>query len=294
MDFLPAKTILSGYAENNHWFGNNYNMNLYKGCCHSCIYCDSRSDCYRVENFDTIRAKADAIGLLERELQSKRKKGVIGTGAMSDPYNPFEEKLQLTRQSLMLIEKYRFGSSIVTKSNLITRDIDLFQEIKKHAPVLCKLTITAIDDNLCGKIEPNVSRSSERFVALKALSDAGIFTGVLLMPVLPFLTDTIENMLGIVRQAAFCGAKFVFPSFGVTLRANQREYFYQRLEEQFPGLKQNYIRLFGENYNCTSAHAKELYPLFQKECKKYGLLYQMEDIIRAYQSGYEERQLSLF
>ncbi|MEI6578779.1 MAG: radical SAM protein, partial [Eubacteriales bacterium] len=149
MEFIPAKTIISGYAQGNVWFGSNYNMNIYKGCCHGCIYCDSRSECYRVENFDTVRAKENALATIERELKSKRKTGVIGTGAMSDPYNPFEKEHELTRGALALINRYRFGVAIATKSDLVARDIDILKEISKHSPVLIKLTVTAADDALC-------------------------------------------------------------------------------------------------------------------------------------------------
>ncbi|MGL4731392.1 MAG: radical SAM protein, partial [Clostridium sp.] len=187
MEIVKAKTIISGYVESSPWFGNNYNMNIYKGCNHGCIYCDSRSECYNIENFDMVRAKENAVDLIARELKSKRKTGVVGTGAMSDPYNPFEKSYKLTRKALELINRYGFGVSIATKSDLILRDIGLLKEIKSHSPVLVKITITTSDDSLCDKIEPNVASASKRFEVIKKLSDEGIFTGILLMPVLPFL-----------------------------------------------------------------------------------------------------------
>jgi len=294
MEFIPAKTIVSGFTEGNAWFGSNYNMNIYKGCCHGCIYCDSRSECYRVENFDTVRAKENALVTIERELKSKRRTGVIGTGAMSDPYNPFEKEYKLTRGALELIDRYRFGIAIATKSDLITRDIELLKSISAHSPVLVKLTVTAADDELCKKIEPNAPLSSERFAAVKKLSDAGIFTGVLLMPVLPFIEDTVENIAGIVKLAHENSAKFIYPAFGVTLRQNQRAWFYARLDELFPGVKWKYIKKFGDSYECRSPNVKVLWKVFQGECDKYGLLYKMPDIIAGYKSGYGEEQLSLF
>ncbi|HHX57102.1 MAG TPA: radical SAM protein [Clostridiales bacterium] len=294
MQYISAKTIVSSYAENNHWFGNNYNMNIYKGCCHGCIYCDSRSECYGVNDFDTVRAKENALSLIDKELKSKRRTGVIGTGAMSDPYNPFERELCLTRQALELIDTHGFGVSIITKSDLITRDIDILQRIKEHSPVLCKITITASDDELCRKIEPNVSVSSERFSAVKKLTDAGIFTGVLLMPVLPFIADNEENVHQLVRLANESGARFIFPAFGVTLRANQRDYFYKKLDELFPSLKQKYIAQYGNSYECHSPNARNLYKLFSDECKRYGILYKMSDIITGYKSAYESGQMSFF
>lgn len=294
MEFIQAKTILSGYASGNSWFGTNYNINIYKGCCHGCIYCDSRSDCYRVENFDNVRAKENALTIIARELKAKRRTGVVGTGAMSDPYNPFEMKYRLTRGALELINANQFGAAIATKSELITRDIDILTAIAKHSPVLIKITITTADDELCRKLEPNVAVSSRRLAVIKELSNNGIFTGVLLMPVLPFLEDTEENIRAIVCLAAANGAKFIYPAFGVTLRQNQREWFYQKLDELFPALKQKYLRQFGNAYECRSPQANHLWQLFTKECNKAGILYKMQDIIRAYKKGYDDRQMSLF
>lgn len=295
MKFIPAKTILSGYEAGNSWFGKNYTMNIYKGCCHGCIYCDSRSECYGVENFDEVRAKEHALALLQGELRAKRKAGVIGTGAMSDPYNPFEQRYCLTRDALELIHNMpRFGISIATKSDLILRDMDVLTSIKSHAPVLVKLTITTADDRLGKKIEPNVAASSRRFSAIKELSDNGIFSGILLMPVLPFLEDHENNISRIIRLAYEHDAKFIYPAFGVTLRQNQREWYYKKLDEHFPGLKQKYIKQFGNAYECRSPKAKTLLHLFQKECDRFGILYKMADIIKGYQQGYDDQQLTLF
>lgn len=294
MDYIPAKTILSGYSTNSNWFATNYNMNIYKGCCHGCIYCDSRSECYRVENFDKVRVKENALETLRNNLRSKVKTGVVSTGSMSDPYNPFEKKLLLTRHSLELINAYNFGSAIITKSPLITRDIDIFKDIKKHSPVLCKMTITTADDALCKQIERNVAVSSGRFEALAKLSDNGIYCGVLLMPILPFINDTKENIIEIVRLTAQSGARFIYPAFGVTLRQNQRDHYYEWLDKLFPTLSDKYIRQYGNRYSCTSPKAASLMAAFASECQKYGLLYKMQDIIRGYRQGYEDKQLSLF
>lgn len=294
MRLIPAKTIISGYAENNSWFGTNYNMNIYKGCCHGCIYCDSRSECYHVENFDEVRAKENALAIIQRELKSRRKTGVVGTGAMSDPYNPCEKDHRLTRGALSLINEYGFGSAIATKSDLVTRDIDILKEIRKHSPVLIKITITTCEDELCKIVEPNVSVSSNRFAALAELAGNGIFAGILLMPVLPFIEDNEENILGIVRRAAESGARFIYAAFGMTLRQNQRDWYYNKLEEQFPGIRQKYVKQFGNSYSCHSPEAEKLWKLFSSECDKYGILYRMEDIIKAYKQGYGVTQLSIF
>ncbi len=294
MEYIPAKTIISGYAENNNWFGVNYNMNIYKGCNHGCIYCDSRSDCYRVEDFDRVRAKENALEIIARELKSKRKKGVVGTGAMSDPYNPFEGQLELTRGALELINRFGFGCSIATKSDLVVRDMDILKKIQGHSPVIVKVTVTSCDDLLAKKAEQNAAASSRRFAAVKSLADRGIFAGILMMPVLPFIEDTEENIKGILRYAHESGARFVFTSLGVTLRLNQRDWYYDKLEEQFPGVKQKYIRQFGDSYVCDSPRLKELRAIFREECNRLGLLYGMKEIIAAYRQGYGDRQMTLF
>lgn len=293
MEYIKAKTIVQRTA-NSNWFGADYNMNIYKGCCHGCIYCDSRSECYQIENFDQVRAKQDAISIIQEDLRHKTKTGIIATGAMSDPYNPFEKELKLTREALMLVNTYRFGIAIATKSPLVTRDIDILKQIQSHSPVIVKMTITTYNDDLCRKLEPNVTVSGERFAALKQFSENGIYCGILLMPLLPFINDTKENILGIVQKAKECGAKFIYPSFGVTLRQNQRDYFYTQIEKHFPGLSKRYQQTFGLNYQCHSVNAKELYQLFAQKCQQLGITYKMQDIIREYKHDTQPIQLSLF
>jgi len=294
MKYIKAKTILSNWYSGESWFGCNYSMNIYKGCSHGCIYCDSRSECYRVDNFDEVRAKENTLLLLEKELMTKRKKGIVATGAMSDPYNPFEAKYKLTRGSLDLINRYGFGGSLLTKSDLVVRDIDLLVKIKAHSPTMVKFTITTYDDGLCKKIEPNVAETSKRLIALKELSKSGIFTGIMLWPILPFINDTEENIVSIIRAAAENGASFVSPYLGVTLRQNQRLYFYQQLDKLFPGVKQKYVEAYGNSYECPSMNQSQLWKVFVTECEKHGLLYKMEDIREALKSKYEDGQISLF
>lgn len=293
MQTIPCKTILQK-NKTSDWFGNDYNMNLYRGCCHSCIYCDSRSDCYHIDDFDTVRAKENCIEILRDELRRKVRTGVIGTGAMSDPYNPFEKEERLTEKALMLIDAYNFGVTVITKSALITRDIDLYKQISEHSPVLCKMTVTTCNDDLCRKIEPNVSVSSERFDALAKMSSAGLKTGITLMPVLPFIEDSEENVLGIVRKAHECGVKYIYPAFGMTLRMNQREHYYRELDKLFPGLSDKYRRYYGERYECVSPNAKKLWNVFSIECDRLGIFYNMKDIISSYKQGYGDLQLSFF
>lgn len=293
MEFVSVKTMM-GKTKDSRWFGTDYNMNIYRGCNHGCIYCDSRSDCYHVEDFDRVRAKADSLTILENELSKKRNSGVIGTGAMSDPYNVFEGEYELTRGALKLIDKYEFGVAIATKSPLICRDIDLLNQIQKHSPVLVKVTITAAKDELGKKVETNVAPSSQRFEAIRKLRENNICAGVLLMPILPFLEDDIENILGIVNQAAEAGAQFIYPGFGVTLRQNQRDHYYKALDKTFPGVRKQYERAFGEAYSCKARNAKELYDIFAKTCDQKGIFYKMKDIIALYKSPYENRQLNFF
>lgn len=293
MEYIEAKTILQK-NKSTDWFGNDYNMNLYRGCCHGCIYCDSRSECYQIENFDTVRAKKNAPEILRDELRRKVRTGIIGMGAMSDPYNPFEKTERLTEKALMLIDAYGFGVTVDTKSALITRDISLYKQIAEHSPALCKMTITATDDKLSKLIEPNVSPSSERFEALEKLSSAGLFTGIVMSPVLPFITDSPDNIISIVRTAAEVGVRCVYTYFSVTLRQNQRQYYYERLDERFPKLREKYVQRFANAYECRSPDIKKLWRIFTDECDKYGILYRMNDIISAYKSGYGDSQLSFF
>lgn len=271
-------------------------MNIYKGCCHGCIYCDSRSDCYGVSSFDTVRAKENALLIIRDELRRKMRRGVISTGAMSDPYNPFEKELKLTRNALELCNAFEFGVAIATKSTLLQRDIDVLSDIKEHSPVLCKVTITTADDTLSKKLEPGVAASSERFKLIKNLSNSGLYTGILLMPVLPFIEDTDENILAIVHKAKESGAKFIYPAFGVTLRDNQREWYYEKLNQIFPGegLAAKYQKHFRNAYECRSPRIRQLRNLFEQECRNAGILYRMNDIISSYKRPYQLEQLSLF
>lgn len=294
MEFVPAKAILQRHKNPDSWFGNDYGMNLYKGCCHGCIYCDSRSDCYQVEDFDRVRGKEHALVTLEKELRSKRKTGLVGTGAMSDPYNPLEKQYELTRGSLTLLDVYGFGIQMITKSSLVRRDIDLLQRIRRHSPVSVSITITAAEDSIARIIEPHAPPSSERFAALKALTDHGMVAGVAMMPILPFITDTPENIVSIIEKTAAAGGRHILPWFAVTLRAGQREYFYNKLDIHFPGIKEKYMRTYGGQYECRSPRYGALEALFRKECERYGITYTMQGIIQQIKNSVEPAQLSLF
>lgn len=289
---VPAKNIVYKSKSPNEWFGVDYNMNIYRGCSHDCIYCDSRSHCFQNPDFNTVKVKENALEIIRDDLRRKVKIGVVGSGAMSDPYNPLEKELKLTRNSLELINAFGFGASLCTKSNLISRDVDILKDIKEHSPVITKFSITTADDELCKKIEPHVAVTSDRLEALHTLSEQGIFCGVLIVPLLPFVNDTEENVIEIVRMAKRAGARFVYSYMGMTLREGSREYYYEQLDKTFPGVKEKYIKRFGIRYNHTSANAKKLWAVFTKECERLGLLYDMRSIIHQYKRGYENEQLS--
>ena len=295
MDYIPAKHILIR-SKSTAWFGTDHTVNLYRGCCHGCLYCDSRSDCYRNPNFDRVTAKADALRILRDELARKVRPAFIAMGAMSDPYNPFEEELLLTRHALELIDAYDCGVSVDTKSDLIVRDIDLYQSIQAHSPVICKLTVTTVDEDLAAKVEPRAPSPARRLAAIRSLAQAGLFCGVLLMPVLPFLEDRPEQVLSVVDRSADAGAKFIYSGFGVTMRQGQREYFLRELDRAFPGehLSRRYLARYGDRYRCPSPRARELWEVFAARCRERGLLYQMPHIVSAATRGYGDRQLTFF
>lgn len=295
MEYVPAKHLLHR-SRSTEWFGTDHTMNIYRGCCHGCLYCDSRSDCYQIGEFDKVRAKADALRILRDDLARKVRPAFISMGAMSDPYNPFEKELELTRHSLELIDAYDCGVAIATKSDLIVRDVDILSSIQSHSPVICKLTVTTADNALAAKIEPHAPPPSRRLAALEKLSGAGLFAGVLLMPVLPFLEDSDQGVLAVVEGAAQAGARFIYPAFGVTMRQGQREYFLDGLERAFPGqgLKERYLRQYGDRYQCASPRAKALWGVFTGACRERGILYDMRSIIRAATLDYGDRQLTFF
>lgn len=265
-----SRTILNFVQQPDPWFGLKYSMNLYRGCQHGCIYCDSRSTCYQLGGLDDIRVKTNALELLADQLPRKRMRGTIGFGSMNDPYMPVEREYKLTRGALEIIAENRFPVHLLTKSDLVLRDIDLLLEIHKvYAAV--SFTITTADDRLAAELEPGAPRPTARFEAMQALSDAGILTGVTMMPVLPFVEDDPENITAIVEKAHQAGASYLIPAFGVTLRAGSREYFYRQLDQRFPGVKEQYMQRYGNQYQCSSPRWKELTRIFTSLCEDYEL-----------------------
>jgi DNA repair photolyase len=269
---IQAKTMLARVKGDDDWFGLYYNMNLYRGCQHQCIYCDSRSECYQIGNFNTeVLVKANAIELLRRELASKRLVGTIGTGSMHDPYMPLEKEFRLTHQALKTIADFGFPVHTITKSDLVLRDLDLFAAIQEQTHAAITFTITTADDDLSRKLEPGAPVSSRRFAALQDLSRRGILTGITMMPVLPFIEDTEENIHQIVTLAAGHGARYILPSFGMTLRDRQRTFFYAKLDREFSGIRLRYEKAFGERYFASAQNGSKLMDVFTGLCSHHGI-----------------------
>ncbi len=290
MHFADAKGILTGS-------GGHCGMNLYRGCTHGCIYCDSRSRCYQFTHpFEDVEVKRNAPELLERALRSKRKRCMIGTGAMSDPYMHCEEELKLTRKCLEIIRDHEFGLAIQTKSDLILRDIDLLDEINRRAKCVVQMTLTTYDDDLCAILEPNVCNTKRRIEVLQEMRERGIPTVVWLTPVLPFINDTQENISAILKECVRTGVKGVIDfGMGLTLREGDREYYYAALDRHFPGMKERYIKRYGNAYELPSPNAKELTKLFHGICRDHGILSNPDECFR-YMWELPERylQMSLF
>lgn len=273
-------------------------MNIYRGCLHGCIYCDSRSLCYQMKHkFEDIEVKANAVELLENALRRKRNKCMIGTGAMSDPYMPIEEKLGNMRKCLEVIERYGFGVTMITKSTKVLRDLDLLNKINEKSKCVVQMTLTTYDEDLCRIVEPNVETTYERFRALEILRDNGIPTVVWLCPILPFINDTEENIRGILDYCVRAKVKGIINfDMGVTLRDGNREYFYKKLDEHFPGLKEKYIRMYGNSYQLSSPNSRQLNMIYKSECIKNGIMCDVNECfeyLNKYEDKYGGEQISL-
>ena len=289
MHYCDAKTLLS--AQNG--------MNLYRGCTHGCIYCDSRSKCYRIEHaFEDVEVKRNAPALLESALKSKRKRCMIATGSMSDPYMPLEQELRLMRQCAELVERYGFGFTALTKSDLVLRDLDLYRAIHANGRCVLQMTLTTLDESLCRLLEPRVCGTARRFDVLCRFRDAGVPAVVWITPTLPFLNDSEENLRGLLRYCFEAGVSGVLTfGMGVTLREGDREYFYRRLDAHFPGMKQRYIEAYGNAYVCPVPNEARLMRILSDECEAHGVLYQPEEIfayLRAFDGAARGGALTLF
>ncbi len=290
MHYVNAKGILTAN-------GGRHGMNIYRGCSHGCIYCDSRSRCYQFSHpFEDIEVKQNAPELLEKALRSKRKRCMIGTGAMSDPYMHIEKDLCLTRKCLEIIRQYEFGVAIQTKSDLILRDIDLLDEINRYAKSVVQITLTTYDDDLCGILEPNVCNTKRRIEVLEEMQKRNIPTIVWITPILPFINDTEENIASILDECVRVGVKGIIDfGMGLTLREGDREYYYAALDKHFPGMKARYIKSYGNAYELPSPNARNLTALFKKICKENGIMSTPEECFRFMNELPEKYiQLSLF
>ncbi|MBN2304624.1 MAG: radical SAM protein [Anaerolineae bacterium] len=286
---IEAKTLLAHVKQPDTWFGLKYNMNIYRGCQHQCIYCDSRSECYGIEEFGDVLVKVNAVDLLRQELPRKRVKGMIGTGSMSDPYTFVERRYNLMGRALAVIAEFGFPVHILTKSDMVLRDLDTLRTINDvHA--LVSFTITTTDDDLARKLEPGAPSPSRRLKALQTLAGHGIHTGVILMPVLPYLTDSEATISRIVDATAAHGAEFVLPAFGMTLRDRQRAYYYDQLDALFPGLRARYEARYGGQYHCVPENTARLRTLFYERCAAHGLATQ----VSRYMPPAQSQQLPLF
>lgn len=287
MHYVTAKSILSSQNA----------MNLYRGCQHGCIYCDARSACYQMHHvFEDVEVKENAISLLEEALRRKRRPCMIGMGSMSDPYIPLEETLGHTRQALELIRQYGFGATLLTKSARVLRDLELLADLSRKTKAVVQMTLTTFDEDLCRILEPHVSTTRQRLEALKAFRDAGVPTVVWLCPVLPYLTDTEDNVRAILDGCREAGVKGIVNfGMGLTLRQGNREYFYRQLDRHFPGLKDVYIRRYGNAYELLSPNHAQLEALFHSRCRELGIWHDQRQIFR-YLGELEtkEEQMSLF
>ena len=287
MHTVEARSLLTG------WNG----MNIYRGCAHGCVYCDSRSVCYRFTHpFEDVEVKSNAPALLEEILRKKRKRLVISTGSMSDPYQPCEKELELMRRCLELFDRYGFGASVITKSDLVLRDLDLFERINSKARAVLQMTLTVADDALSRKLEPNVCASSRRYEVLREFRSRGIPAVVWMTPILPFLTDSEENLRQLLDWCFDAGVKgIVCFNAGLTLRDGSREYYYRALDRLFPGLSGEYRKRYGNSYEVNSPQNDRLMRMFHEECEKRGVLHDPEECFRFIAALPEERdQLSLF
>ena len=283
MHYTKVRTILS--AKNG--------MNLYRGCLHGCIYCDSRSNCYNIQHkFEDVEIKENAIELLEKALKCKRKKCMIGMGSMTDPYIPLETDIKNTRKALELIYKYGFGATLITKSANILRDLDILKEINEKTKCVIQMTLTTFDEKLCKIVEPNVGTTKERFETLKVLNENNIPTVVWLTPILPFINDTKENITGILD---YCIKAKVYGiicfGMGVTLREGNREYFYEKLDKFFPAIKEKYIKTYGINYILNSPNNNYLMNIFYKTCKQHNIICNNNGIFK-YLNTFESKEIT--
>ena len=289
MHYVKAKSILS----------KNNGMNLYRGCNHGCIYCDSRSNVYNMQHdFEDIEVKENSLDLLKKALQKKKEKCMIGTGSMTDPYIPLESELEYIRKTLKLIHRYGHGFTCITKSDLVLKDLDLLKKINDESKVVIQMTLTCMDDEISRLIEPNVCPTSRRIEVLEILKHENIPTVVWLCPILPYITDTEENISSIIDACIKADVKGIICfGMGMTLRDENREYYYKKLEENFPGIKEVYEKEFGDSYSISSPNNKELMKVFYKKTNEHKIMNKPDEIfeyLHDYPKKRKSKQTTLF
>ncbi|MCL1997098.1 MAG: radical SAM protein [Defluviitaleaceae bacterium] len=287
MELIDAKTIVTNGGPGSDYLQAEYAMNIYRGCSHGCVYCYARSSYYeKTDNFDNVRAKKNALQIIRNDLRRKAKSGVVLTGGVSDPYNPNEAEHKLTRNALELINAFGFGICIITKSSLVARDTDILQDIKSHSPASINFSISCAHDETCLKIEPHVSSASDRFRAVEHFANNNIIVGILIDPVIPYITDNPENVRELVKMAKYHGAKYAYISTLVTMADVQRNYFYQEAEKHYPEIAAQYRQRYKSYYRCRSPHSKKLWDVFTQTCEAEKLMYDMRAVNQMIRHGY--------
>ncbi len=272
-------------------------MNIYRGCSHGCIYCDSRSEVYgKTYTFNDIDVKINAVDLLDKELARRQETCMLTTGSMTDPYIPLEAELQNTRKCLDVIAKHGFGVALLTKSDLILRDIDLLKKINEKAKCVVQMTLTTYDEELCKIIEPDVCTTKRRLEVLIEMKKAGIPTIVWLTPILPFINDSVENINGILNYCKEAQVNGILTfGIGMTLRYGNREYYYKKLDEHFPGIKREYMKKYGSAYGLKPPNSIKIARLVKDFCKNNNMLYGDKCIFSyIYDLPQDSTQLTMF
>ena len=288
---LKVKEIIArGYINPSKLPGSDYVINPYVGCPHRCMYCYAEF-MKRFSNHDEpwgtfVDVKIRSTSTRPINLAGKN----VFLSSVTDCYNPLEEKYELTRKLLQQLRYSGAAITILTKSALVLRDLDLLKKINGSTKAVVQMTLTTFDEGLCRKLEPNVSTTRERFEALKIFREEGIPTVVWLCPLLPFINDTGENLAGILDYCAQAGVKGIICfGMGLTLRDGNREYFYRQLDRLFPGMKERYIRTYGNRYELPSPREKELTEQFTAFCREHSILHTPEEVF-GYLNAFSEKK----
>jgi len=283
---IKAKSILLRHKKIDSWFVSRYGMNLYRGCAHNCVYCDGRSERYQVNGVfgEDVTVKTNAVEVLRRELKPiglsvKLKPSYIMLGGgVGDSYQPAEEKYQLTRRTLQLLCEYKWPVHILTKSTLVTRDLDIIQRINQQNKAIVSFSFSSTNDEISAVFEPHIPPPSERLKTLAFFKRNGIACSMFLLPVIPLVTDNPEMIEEALRNAHEIGVDFVIFA-GMTLkRGRQKEYFFSLLREKYPGLVAKCGQIYdGENNwgQATEDYYNKINAIFNETSKKYKIARRM-------------------